>query len=442
MMGCVALLVGVSLSLSQGARAIGFGVLVLVCFGLLLWHLVRTGQKGFAVVLFLAFALRLVVALVIAQGDMIPHKYLTDHRTYHELSTRLSSVWIAGNDTDAITRNLGTYRTYVYVSSAIYYVIGPNVFVMQLLNIVVMCVALWGIWQILNRAFGNDRIATATVLIVALWPGGIIQDAMNNREAFALVSLTTSFWFFTEFCRTRRFKDILFSGLTIIVTGLFRDYLVVVFLGSVAAWLALDRPSMKRAAVLGGVLVTTFVAAHLLGQINPHIPDVMELLTPAGLQKYTASRVVGVGAATALFPDRVYHTWFDVLLFLPKGFIMVLLQPFPGLYPISNLARLVAAAENVVLLVLIILGLRSMKQYWSNPALRFLLLATLVALTVHGLVDSDLGTATRHKRVFLPYIVCFAVASLASLARSDRSLRMLRPFFEGEEEQPAEVVRT
>lgn len=417
-LGLVAGLIGLTAALGEVTRAYGFGMLLILSFGACLGYLSQTGRSELALVLLLAFSLRLVVALLIARGGIIPEPYLTDHQTYHELGMDLSNAWVSNIDTDPIVRNLGNYKAYVYVAAAVYYLAGPSLFLMQVLNVVLMCFALLLIWLIVRRGFDNDRVATVTIMVMAVWPGGVIQDAMNNREAFAVLCLSTSLWFFIEFIQTGKYRFLLLCGSALVVTGLFRDYLVVIFMGSVVAWLMLKRPSLKRLILLVSVLALTYMAAGFIARISPHIPDITEMLTPAGLQQYTASRVLKIGATTALFPDRVYRTWLDVFVALPRGFLAVLFLPLPGVYSTSNLAQMVAAAENTVLLLAVGLGLSSMKRHWSNLTLRFLLLATAVALTVHGLVDSDLGTATRHKRVFVPYIVCFAAAQLLIRDRS------------------------
>lgn len=425
LLGSVAGLIGLTVALGEVTRAYGLGILLILSFGTCLVYLVRTGRRDLAAGLLLAFSLRFVVALLIAQGGIIPEQYLTDHQTYHELGTSLSTAWASNIDTEPIVRNLGNYKAYVYVAATIYYLAGPSIFLMQVLNIVLMCFALLLIWLIVRRGFNDRRVATVTIMAMAVWPGGVIQDAMNNREAFAVLSLSASLWFFIEFSRTGKYRLLLLCGSALVVTGLFRDYLIVIFMGSVVAWLMLKRPSLKRVVLLASAVALTYLAVGFIARISPHIPDITEIFSPAGLQQYTASRVLKVGATTALFPDRVYRTWLDVFVALPKGFLAVLFLPLPGIYSTSNLAQMVAAAENIVLLLAVGLGLSRIRRHWSNLTLRFLLLATAVALTVHGLVDSDLGTATRHKRVFVPYILCFAAERL--LRRDERGEESVQP---------------
>ncbi len=113
--------------------------------------------------------------------------------------------------------------------------------------------------------------------------------------------------------------------------------------------------------------------------------------------------------ATQIYPDAEFKTWGDVLAYLPKGAFAVLFMPLPGLYPMDGkLGRYAAAGENIFLLVIAGLAVFGFVRGPKTPA-RLGLLAFFAAMTAGAaLLEYDLGSAGRHKLLYLPMLFPFA----------------------------------
>ena len=87
----------------------------------------------------------------------------------------------------------------------------------------------------------------------------------------------------------------------------------------------------------------------------------------------------------------------------------VLFMPLPGLYPLGRkIGRWAAAGENTALLALALLAAAGLGRGPKTPK-RLALFAFFAAMTVGAaLLEFDLGSAGRHKLLYLPMLFPFA----------------------------------
>ena len=103
-----------------------------------------------------------------------------------------------------------------------------------------------------------------------------------------------------------------------------------------------------------------------------------------------------------------------MLLFLPKSIFYILFMPLPGLYPLGGkLGRILASAENLALLALSLVALLGLLRGPRSPAALSLLAFFCLILPPSALLEFDLGSATRHRLLFFPFILPFAAWQLS-----------------------------
>lgn len=153
--------------------------------------------------------------------------------------------------------------------------------------------------------------------------------------------------------------------------------------------------------------------------------------SPGGITTFRKSRqfadrrwarlTMGREINTQIYPEAEFKTWWDVLAYLPKGAFTVLFMPLPGLYPMDGkLGRYAAAMENMILLSLAALAAAGFIRCPKSPA-RLGLLAFFATMTVGAaLLEFDLGSAGRHKLLYLPMLFPFAAEEFLRLLRGNK----------------------
>jgi hypothetical protein len=112
---------------------------------------------------------------------------------------------------------------------------------------------------------------------------------------------------------------------------------------------------------------------------------------------------------SALFEDIEFNSNFDVIKFIPTTVFHTFFMPLPGLYPLEGKFRLILASiENVFLFFLAVMALRNIFLIERDIKLYYTVLFLLLAMASHSLLEPDLGTALRHKILYLPLILSLA----------------------------------
>lgn len=398
-----------------------------------------------------ALALRVASALATEIKPVFPSYYYTDAAVIHGYALSALEDIRAGRP-PVISGTLGE-RIQTLVSLGFYRVFGPHPLMVKLFNAVMGALAVAAFAWAVSFAF-PAQTALGAGLAVAAWPSHIFYTAQNLKEApvalmvFLSLGAALGAGFDAKTSRARAASFALGAGLALLSAGLYRSY-VLVCLGAallVALGLEAAHPPRENALLAAGVLLTTLAvypsaSRRLLasfhtressaadqGRISTHlIPvtysddsrSVERPTTPEGISRFRSSRQAAdrlwaetkadrkIG--TQIYPDASFKTWLDVLLYLPKGAFTVLFMPLPGLYPMDGkIGRWAAAGENSALLLIALLALAGFARVPKTPA-RLALLAFFAAMTVGAaLLEFDLGSAGRHKLLYLPMLFPFA----------------------------------
>ena len=112
--------------------------------------------------------------------------------------------------------------------------------------------------------------------------------------------------------------------------------------------------------------------------------------------------------STLLFPEVEFHSYKDILEFIPKSAFYVLFMPFPGLYPLDNMGKLLASVENIFLLLLTIIAIVGVFVAQKDIRHHLLLGSFVLFIVIHSFSDIDLGSAMRHKAVYFPILLIYS----------------------------------
>lgn len=407
----------------------------------------------------LALTLRVACAAATEFSPLFPAYYYADAALTHEDATAALADVRAGR-TPQINGSLSR-RIQTVISLAVYRTLGPRPFAVKLLNAGMGALAVAAFTWAVSLAF-SSRAAFAAGLMIAVWPSHIFYTSQNLKEApvalLAYAALAAAYAAgLREGVERRRAAALGFAaGAALLGAGFYRSYVLLCLgaatLGALA--LAARRPPRTNQALAAAALLAALAAytpaSHALlarfeserlswadeGRIKPRLipvtysADSMTVsrpTSPAGITGFRrarqeadrlwAARGEGRTIGTQIYPEAAFQTWLDVALYLPKGALTVLFMPLPGFYPLEGkLGRLLAAGENAVLLAVALAALAGAARGGPSPA-RLGLLAFFAAMTAGAaLLEFDLGSASRHKLLYLPMLFPFAAEAVLKAA--------------------------
>lgn len=417
-------------------------------------------RRPFRALAAFALALRVASASLTEFKPIFPPYYYTDAAVIHSYATRGLEDVRAGR-APVINGPLGE-RIQTIVSLGIYRLFGPLPFLVKLLNAFLGALAAAAFAWALSRIFSLEA-AVLSGIAVAVWPSHVFFTSQNLKEApvgllaYTALGAAIASGFDAKAPRGRAGALALAAGLALLGAGFYRSYVLVCLGAALVASLALAalRPPRGNALLAAAVLAASvaafpvvsnrmldfFASAKLSepdqGQIRSRLipvtysggsANVDRPTTPAGITRFRlerqtadrawAARMANREIGTQIYPDASFKTWLDVLFYLPKGAATVLFMPLPGLYPMDGkIGRWSAAAENTGLLLIALLAAAGFARGPKAPA-RLGLLAFFAAMTVGAaLLEFDLGSAGRHKLLYLPMLFPFAAEETLRLFR-------------------------
>jgi len=391
-----------------GPRELVAGLAVLGALALpaLAWLVVRDGGRASRpVVAFFAGAVvvRAGVALLVEYGAP-SHYFSLDHGRYAYVGWQLAEHW-AGR---AALPDLLTEKSGYYVWNALVFtVVGHAPLAVALSNAVVggLCVVL--AYRI-ARDLAGHRAARIAAGLTAFCPSLVLWSSLNLRDAFAMLSILAALR------GTQRLQSgPSAAGLLLLAGGVLwlsqlREYLVLLLLLSVAAGLAVPR---TRAFVVPVLLAAAFGGGLAAGVIQAPVAELTEGVSFEALDRHRKNLAIG---ESVYFGDADVSTPGAAARFLPVGVAYFLLGPFP--WEMGGARQWMTLPEMLVwyaLLPQVFFGLRHLLRTRFAAVLPLLSFAVLTTVS-YALVESNLGTAYRHRAQVLVLYLVFAAVGLAT----------------------------
>jgi hypothetical protein len=412
----------------------------------------------------LALALRVACAAVTELHPLFPAYYYTDATMTH--SNAVSALQDVQAGRSPLINGSLSERVQTSISLGVYRLFGPKPLLIKLLNAALGALAVAAFTLALFQVFPSSS-ALAAGLVMAAWPSHIFYTSQNLKEApvglFAYAALGAAFagGCDARASRSRAAMLSLCAGAALLGAGFYRSY-ILVCLGSallLAFILSAVRPPRGNALSAAAVLILALlsfpsVASRILssyrsdylseadqGRITPRLIPVTysddsrsvgRPTSPEGITRFRnvrqasdrrwAQNNMRREIGTQIYPGAEFKTWLDVVLYLPKGAFTVLFMPLPGLSPLEGKpGRYAAAAENLILFCLAALAAAGIARSPITPA-RLGLLAFFAAMAAGAaLLEFDLGSAGRHKLLYLPMLFPFAAEEALRLAGRRRT---------------------
>ena len=412
----------------------------------------------------LAFAVRAAAAVVTEIKPIFPDYYYTDVRLVNE--DALAGLAALREGRPLILMGPISLRLHLLMTLGVYRVFGPRPIAVKLLNAALGAGGIAALVAAFELVFPWPA-AFASGLTLALWPSHAFYTSQNLKEsptqalAFFGLAAILALGLRPPESAARRVALAAAAAGGLIGAGFFRSYVLLCLSAALCAAFALEAARRKPR---GNALAALAVAASAAALYTPatralysalqrpgeeftmNSSDAVRLrpsllpctvvdsattvvyrpTSPEGLSAFRRARQEGdrewaklharrkIG--TQIFPDADLRTWGDVLAYLPKGAFYVLFMPLPGFYPMDGkLGRIAASMENLVLLALAYFAAAGFLR-GSRGAGRVGLILYFVAMaTGSALLEFDLGSAGRHKLLYLPMLFPFAAEEIFRL---------------------------
>lgn len=361
-------------------------------------------------------------------------------------------------------------RVHIYLTARLYLIFGHRPMAAKAMMALLGAAAAALMGLMLAPIFGRTP-ALLSALLAALWPSAIFFTSQNFKDALVMLLCYGAISAGLKNLRGASTWPSVLGGLgALLIVGLFRPYIMIVTTfaigaGHLFAWAKAEGPRPPAAAglviaaamplvfyafagwIFTGPLKTSLVnladpTGHLRiipATYSPITGKYVFPFTPRNIAEmrrirqesdlYWAQQNKNRRIGTQLFYGLQLDGWLDLLAFLPKGIFYVLFMPLPGFYPLEhNLGRILASVENVGLLIIACaaaFGILRIKKGGSQ----MLLLTFLAAMSVgSALLEFDLGSATRHRLLYMPFLFPFALSMLETPVGADRRGRKLKVF--------------
>jgi 4-amino-4-deoxy-L-arabinose transferase-like glycosyltransferase len=274
-------------------------------------------------------------------------------------------------------------------------------------------------YRIARDLAGRDAARIAG-LLTALCPSLILWSSLNLKDALAILSILLVLRGAQLLAARPRAVPLLVCATGLAILSQLRGYLALVILFATAiAWI-LPRLRGRRAPVtMAALVVCGVLAVAFVGPIE-------ELTEEADLVQVDRARHALAYGGSAYHGDANVSTPAAALRFLPTGLAYFLLSPAP--WQLGNARQLMTLPEMLVWYALLpqvaiglVVALRS-RYARALPVVLFALFATVS----YALVESNLGTAYRHRAQVLIPLFIFAAVGIAA-RRERRCARAAAP---------------
>lgn len=401
-----------------------------------------------------AFALRAGAAVLTEVKPLFPEYYYADAAFADREARATLDAWARGERRE--TLHSPAQKAHVFFTAALYRAAGRRPLAPKLANALAAALGIGAFGLLAGSLFGPPAGRTCAILL-ALWPSHAFYTAQNFKEGLVFGALMGAFLLLTprDGGSPGRGAAEAAAGLALLsLLGFLRSYAMILAAASLAAAAAaalLRGRGPRRAAALALAACLTAPVLHRLARRafldvpvaapeTPLLPAAgpadggatLSPFSPRGITEARRARQYSdrlyaesqndreIG--TQLFPEARMDSWPDVLLFAPKAAFHVLFMPLPGLYPLDGKpGRVLAALENLCLLAMCAAGAAAAARGGFDPRRAGLLLFFAAMTAASSLLESDLGSAGRHKLMYLPMLLPFAAEGALRLLGEERS---------------------
>jgi len=298
--------------------------------------------------------------------------------------------------------------SYALFSSLFYIFFGDHQIIMRLINAFLSVLAAERCYYISRELIDDHKSAKFATIIMLFYPSFIVYSILDMRDSLFIFLSVDALLRVTKFLNSHSYNWFVLT-VEIIVLYILRTQNIYLFPAILLTYILLNTflkiGLKKKIIVLFSVLVFTIILILVATKLQ--FTDILLDYINRDM-RYRAS----FGGSSYL-PDVEYQNWYDILRMAPVRLIYFLFGPFPWM--INNSFMLFAFLETIYFTFLLLMATQkyAVKAYYQNHKIYLILFSYgLVGLILNSIIDSNFGTAIRHKLNYIFVFFIFAAISL------------------------------
>ena len=376
-------------------------ILLLLLFGFIYFRF-SPYDKSLLYLLIISFILRLIVIAFDTHFHFLQYSWDVDN--FNMTALKIKNNFINNVPIFHKTNVSLSVKSYSFFVSIFYYFLGEHQSIIRIINAFIGILTVAKIYQICLEIFDDIKTARLAAFLVSFFPAMIIFTSINMRDSLIFyLSMAIIFRFILFSKSKRRFLNFFFFALDLILLILLRNQYIFLFaLIFIFYFLFIFLRKLQLSKIKFILFSTLLIVLFMFTFLNLEISNKF-------LSYSTREMEWRSSGGSAYLQSMRYDSWIDILRYIPVRFIHFTFGPF--IWEIKNIFHLFAFLEAILIIMFFYYTLKTFSKYKNkyNFNLQILLLLFgFFGLISNAIIDSNYGTAIRHRMIYVPIFIIFA----------------------------------
>ncbi len=244
---------------------------------------------------------------------------------------------------------------------------------------------------------GNIRL----LWVLGIFPSLAFWSSIIGKDPVSLLGLGIFSYGCVKSLKEVTPRSIWYIIIGSVIMSYIRFWLPLIFIIPLLVSVIITMKSQFDAYRMVGIIAIGFVAYTLFGFFLENLQ--LRSITDTYDRLNMVSRAWSTGGSSLVVP--IFHSWADVIKFIPNGMFTSLFRPLPG--EVKNFFGAFAGIESLLLLMLTIRTFVVWQGHELKTKMFIYLTATIcVWSAIYGFISyQNLGTAVRFKIQILPFLI-------------------------------------